>query len=305
MSTFTRLLAKGAAVASKHAPTGMLVGGIAAMAAAVFVACEATTTASYITEEFEQEMQKIEDAKELASQNKAVYTPENERKDLAIVYSKTCVKFFKHYWKAISLFAVGAALVVGGHGILSKRNVALIAAYSGLDKTFKDYRSNIVSKYGEDIDYGALHGFETETVGMVDEDGVVTEVESKPINPDKKSFYSILWDDMYSTEWTPNPSTNKLILEAKEKYWTDVLRTRGYVHLDEVYRDLGVWGRIGDDLMKAATAVGWVYGCGDDYVSFGIRDNIVHNTAKADFQNGLEPSILLDFNIDGIIHDLL
>lgn len=304
------IAAKGLAKASKCSPKALLISGIGCMVVGAVMACDATTKASHIVEEFHEERDQIEEAKQLAEEKKIVYTDQDESKDIAKVYFRTGWKFLKHYWKAIGVFTLGALLVVQGHNILNKRNLALMAAYSSLDTTFKDYRGNIREKYGEEADYGALHGFETEEVKMIDENGEVKEVESLGIDPGKPSIYSILWDDQTSTEWTNNPDTNKLILMAKEKYWTDVLKTRGYVHLDEVYRDLGVWGRLqgeeGERQMKAATAVGWVLGCGDDFVSFGLTDKIIHNKSKLnDFVGGIEPSFLLDFNIDGVIHDLL
>jgi hypothetical protein len=182
----------------------------------------------------------------------------------------------------------------------------LAAAYKGLDESFKSYRKNIIDEYGEAVDFKASHKFDDVIdVTCTDEDGNPVAKTVNSIDPSNMSIYSILWDEMYSTEWTPNPNTNKMILLGKQKYWTDVLNTRGYVHLDEVYRDLGVWDRIGEGQRKAATAVGWVHGCGDNFVSFGIEENVVNSRAKADFVNGFEPSVLLDFNVDGVIHDLL
>ena len=49
--------------------------------------------------------------------------------------------------------------------------------------------------------------------------------------------------------------------------------------------------------------VGWIDGGdGDNYVSFGIYDiHAVNN--RREFINGYEPSIILDFNVDGVIWD--
>lgn len=300
-----RAMCKAAAIGSKHAPKIMVTAGVALMGVSAVVACKETTAATVLKEQHLVRMEEIRTCVEKAKAGKLIYTVENERKDTAIVYTQTALAYVRHYWKPIVLFASGAILVFGGANILSRRAAALTAAYAGLDDTFKQYRSRIKETYGEEADYNALHGFTDMPVTIVDEDGNEKAIQNVKSAGPGSSVYSILWDDMYSTEWTPNPSTNKLILEAKERAWTDVLHTRGFVHLDEVYRDLGVWGRISDDKMKASTAVGWVLGCGDDYVSFGLKDNYVGNPAKAEFINGFEPSVLLDFNIDGVIHDLL
>ena len=51
--------------------------------------------------------------------------------------------------------------------------------------------------------------------------------------------------------------------------------------------------------------VGWVMSKdnGDNYVDFGIYD--MNNPAARRFVNGAERSILLDFNVDGVIYDLI
>lgn len=304
----TKAVFKGVALSSKHAPKILTALGIGAMAGSVVMACEESATAADILEQHKKDLEEIKEAKEIAEKNpeRYHYTDKDEAKELTKKYFKTAMALVRNYKKTFLLFLLGVALITGGQHILSTRNVALAAAYKGLDTSFKSYRKNIIEQYGEEIDYKAAHNFgESIEVNTMDENGVETKQVVKTMNPSDLSIYSILWDDLYSTEWTPNPTTNKMILLGKQKYWTDVLRTRGYVHLDEVYRDLGVWDRIAEDQRKAATAVGWVDGVGDGYVSFGISEDAVGNAAKTDFINGFEPSIILDFNVDGVIHDLL
>lgn len=81
----------------------------------------------------------------------------------------------------------------------------------------------------------------------------------------------------------------------------DLLRSRGHVFLNEVYDCLGI------PRTKAGQIVGWVYSkdnpVGDNYIDFGIYD--VYKPAIADFVNGYERSILLDFNPDGNIWELI
>ena len=58
---------------------------------------------------------------------------------------------------------------------------------------------------------------------------------------------------------------------------------------------------------KAGQVVGWVYDAknpiGDNYVDFGIYD--IHRETVRNFVNGYERTILLDFNVDGNILDLM
>ena len=54
---------------------------------------------------------------------------------------------------------------------------------------------------------------------------------------------------------------------------------------------------------QAGQLVGWVKGQGDDFVDFGIFDG--DDMKHRDFVNGYERSILLDFNVDGIVYNLI
>ena len=57
---------------------------------------------------------------------------------------------------------------------------------------------------------------------------------------------------------------------------------------------------------KAGQVVGWVYSednpVGDNFVDFGLYAD---NLAYSDFVNGYDNGILLDFNVDGNVLDLM
>jgi hypothetical protein len=56
---------------------------------------------------------------------------------------------------------------------------------------------------------------------------------------------------------------------------------------------------LGIERSRAGAVVGWVIGKeGDNYVDFGLFD-----CDSSRFVNGWERSILLDFNVDGVIWD--
>ena len=71
--------------------------------------------------------------------------------------------------------------------------------------------------------------------------------------------------------------------------------------LNEVYDMLGI------PKSKAGQVVGWVYDeenpVGDNYVDFGIYDLSKERVRR--FVNGDERNILLDFNVDGNIWELM
>lgn len=108
---------------------------------------------------------------------------------------------------------------------------------------------------------------------------------------------------MYFDEENPNfdgkhPEFNRIFLAAQQRYANDLLKTKGYLFLNDVYKMLGL------PETKAGQIVGWVYNTespfGDNYVDFGIFDE--HNK---NFINGKSNIALLDFNVDGNILELL
>ena len=89
-----------------------------------------------------------------------------------------------------------------------------------------------------------------------------------------------------------------LFLKAQETYANDLLKQKGYLFLNDVYKLLGL------SETKSGQIVGWVYDeknpVGDNFVDFGI-----YKDYGADFINGFGTSILLDFNVDGNILEIL
>lgn len=96
--------------------------------------------------------------------------------------------------------------------------------------------------------------------------------------------------------WTKNPEYNFHFLKQQEMYATSVLKSRGYLFLNDVYDMLGI------PRSKAGQVVGWVYDpdntAGDNYVDFDL-----YSSQNEGFVNGYEKSALLDFNVDGCILD--
>ena len=137
----------------------------------------------------------------------------------------------------------------------------------------------------------------------VDENGnEVTEtvkVMDGTDDPNSYSDYARFFDESCAA-WQNDAEYNLTFLKAQQQYANDLLKARGRLFLNEVYRMLGI------DETKAGQVVGWVYNpdnpTGDNFVDFGIY-NMQRERVRA-FVNGYEPNILLDFNVDGVIWDL-
>ena len=164
---------------------------------------------------------------------------------------------------------------------------------------FKQYRNHIREEYGEDADRRALYGLSTEKIEVEKEDKSGKKRKGKEdievFDPNSISRYAVFFDEG-STQWEPNPEYNKAFVIGMQNTANDLLHANGYLFLNTVYRLLGL------PETSEGQLVGWMMGKGDDFVDFGIYDNAYLRTEKRDFVNGFEPSILLDFNLDGVIY---
>jgi hypothetical protein len=186
------------------------------------------------------------------------------------------------------------AALTRSHNILNERNAALTAAYAALDKGFKEYRHRVVEKYGEDQDLEFRHG--SREVEIIDEETGKKKTVTR-VGYDEPSIYARFFDPL-STSWSKEPEYNLLFLKCQQSYANDLLLARGHVFLNEVYDLLGI------PRSKAGSIVGWIVTAGtitDNHIDFGIYKGGDHTIR--DFVNGRENSILLDFNVDGVIYE--
>lgn len=301
MSKASRVFGKAGLTIKKYSPEILMGAGIVGTVASTVMACKATTKINTILNETKQTVDIIHDGMEQGQVNGVEYTQEDGKKDLTIVYAQTGVKLFKLYAPAIAVGALSITSIVAGHNILKKRNIALAAAYAVVDKGFKNYRKNVVDRFGEELDKELRYGIkakEIETI-VTDEKGK-EKVEKETINVIDPEFgvseYARFYD-AGNKGWTDDPEYNLMYLRQQQNWANEVLRTKGHLFLNEVYDSLGI------PRSKAGQIVGWIYDekkpNGDNYVDFGIYD--INRESCRNFVNGYERTILLDFNVDGNI----
>lgn len=287
----------------KHSPEILVAAGIGTGIVAAIVACKQTIKANDIVAEARKSLQNIEDVKELATNNEVEYTEENEQEDRKTIGMQVAVGMVKTYALPVGLGILSITCILAGHHILKKRNVALAAAYSALSTDFINYRKRVVDKYGKDVDFMLKNGLEKQIVAnqVVDpETGEVKETKEEVLTyeGDKLSQYARVFDEVGSTQWTPSADHNRAFLLMEQNYFNERIRTRGYTFLNEVYE------RLGFRPTKAGSVVGWVYQNADyEGIDFGIFT--AHTQKAAEFLEGTEPSIILDFNVQGDILSLV
>lgn len=287
----------------KHSPEILVVAGVVGTVASAVMACKATTKLDSVLEESKDEIDKIKGYVEENGYSEK-YTEEDQKKDLAIVYTQSAIKVIKLYGPSIALGALSLSAILSSNHILRKRNIALAAAYTTLDKGFKEYRGRVIERFGKELDRELRYNIKAKEVQetVVDENGEEhTETKTvEVVDKDIYSDYARFYDDG-CIGWKKDPEANLIFLRRQEDYFNDKLKVVGHVFLNEVYDALGI------PRTKSGQVVGWVYDeknpIGDNYIDFGIYDT--NKTGCRDFVNGYERTILLDFNVDGNILDLM
>ena len=289
----------------KHSPEILLVTGIAGVVTSAVMACKATTKVDTIIEESKKSINMIHEGMDAGNICDVEYTEEDGKKDLAIVYIQTGVKFAKLYGPSVLLGLTSIGCILASNNIIHKRNVALSAAYTAIDRSFKGYRSRVIERFGESMDRELRYNIKTQEVKetVVDEEtGKKKTVKStvSVVDPNTYSDYARFFDE-YCAGWTKDAEYNLMFLRQQQNYANELLKSRGHLFLNEVYDMLGI------DRTKAGNIVGWIYDekhpIGDNFVDFGIY--VLDNEKARDFVNGRERSILLDFNVDGDILSLM
>ena len=288
--------------AIKHSPEILAGVGVVGVVGSLVMACKATTKLSDILDESKEQLDKIKEvAADPAYEEK--YSQDDAKKDTTITYVQTAMKVTKLYAPSVILCASSLGCLLASNNILKKRNAALSAAYMTVDKSFKEYRKRVADRFGEEVEKEIRYNIKAEEITKVDEDGnEVTEtvkIMDGTDDPNSYSDYARFFDESCAA-WQNDAEYNFTFLKAQQQYANDLLKARGRLFLNEVYRMLGI------DETKAGQVVGWVYNpdnpTGDNFVDFGIF-NMQRERVRA-FVNGYEPNILLDFNVDGVIWDL-
>lgn len=292
-SKLVSMTGKTGLVCKKYSPEILMTVGVVGVVASTVMACKATLKAGDIIDETNKNLDLIKQARALDRED---YQDAEAKKEQVMTYVQAGVSFAKLYGPSILLGALSISCILGSHRIMRKRNIALVAAYKLVERSFKDYRDRVVSEFGVEKDFQFKNGLEKAQLKAIEEDGTITEESVNVIDPNNISGYARFFDESCS-HWSKTPEYNLLFLKAQQGYANDLLNSRGHVFLNEVYDMVGI------PRSQAGSIVGWVKGEGDSFIDFGMYNG--ENMQIRDFVNGYERTILLDFNVDGVIYDMI
>ena len=305
MNNATRAFNKTGIKLKKHSPEILVVAGVVGTVTSAVIACKATIKLNDILNESKETIDKIHYAIENPEKLSEEYTEEEGKKDLAIVYTQSVLKVTKLYAPSVILGTLSITAILTSNNILRKRNVALAAAYTAVNKSFKEYRGRVVERFGKELDHELRYNIKAKEFEekVIDEKTGKEKTVKKTVEIaeiDQYSDYAKFFDEGCAG-WTKDPEKNLFFLRRQQDYANEVLKAKGYLFLNDVYDMLGI------PRTKAGQIVGWIYDeknpIGDNFVDFGIYDG--NKETVRNFVNGYERTILLDFNVDGNILDMM
>lgn len=285
----------------KHSPELLIAASVVGTVVSTVLACKATTKLSTILDESKGNIETIHKCKNDKEMEER-YSQEDAKKDLAIVYIQTGVKIAKLYAPAVVLGTISIAGIVASNNILRKRNVALAAAYATVDKSFKEYRSRVVERFGDDVDKELRYNIKAKKIEEMNKDpesgkekkSKTTVNVAAPTVDDYARFF-----DKTCRHYEENMNYNLMLLRSQQQLANDKLVADGFLFLSDVYDMLGI------TRTKMSQSVGWIYkpdgnSNGDNFVDFGVM--VVKRETE---DGGYEDAILMNFNVDGPILDLI
>lgn len=281
-NVLTRSVGRQILVAQKNSPRILFAAGIVGVVGSAVLASRATLKLEKTLDGFKHDVDEVSKIK--SEINETSYTRQMHYKNVIYVYSKGTYEIARLYAPAIIVGGLSITALTTSHVQLSRRNAALTAAYTALSASFDEYRARVAKEYGVDKERAIRHGAEDHVLPK--------DVEQLDVlDPNKMSVYARFFD-VGNVNYEKNAELNRLFIQCQQNYANHLLGARGHVFLNEVYDMLGI------ERSSAGQIVGWVAGNGDNYIDFGM-----FRAYNASFMNGHEPTIVLDFNVDGIIYD--
>ena len=294
----------------KRSPEILIVAGVVGVVTSTVLACRATLKAQDVLQELREKLDDIKETKEAAeleaSENPefaATYNPGDIKKVTFATVASASWKLTKLYFPSVLIGSLSIAGIFASNNILRKRNVGLAAAYASLDKGFTEYRKRVSDRWGEEAEKEIRYGIEKKKY----EEKVVDEETGKEKKVTRTvgvsdigdfSNYAVYFND--SVYYRGDKTYDLYFLNCKAKWLNNLLNTKKWVTLAEVYNELGI--RVTGMQEKASLVVGWKMEkdnpVGDNYVLFDIVESYRERE-----DGEIEPCIIIDFNVDGNIFE--
>lgn len=290
----SRLAGRSALKLSKASPTLLVVGGVVGLGSAAVMAAVATRKIEPVLNDHKAERAQIGEIDKSA--------PKEVRRDqqtqVLELYYNTGIRLTRIYGPAIAVGTISAVSILSGHRILNGRYAATLAAYTSLSDQFNRYRGRVTRTLGEAAERDIYNGAHGEWVEDPDNKG---QYKLKPKFEEEFEDYSFLrpWFDETNVHWSRDADTNYYFLKTVQQHHNDLLAIRGHVFLNEVLDALHM------PRTKEGAVTGWVRDNkdGDGFIDFGFMTGDDPHTVA--FRNKAEKTVRLNFNVDGVVWNLI
>lgn len=287
----TRQIGRTILVLKKNSPHLFFAGGLAGSIASTVLACRATLKLEPTVDAIKADIKVVKDRKDnpgLAAIGRE-YTERDYIHDITYVYGQSVARLLKLYGPSLLLGVASTGALTGSHVQLTRRNSALTATAAMLSKAYDDLRERVREQIGEEKEL-ELHRSITNQEVTIDGKKELVPVTG---DPSKWSPYARIFDEA-SPNWQKDSELNRIFVQCQQNYANHLLQARGHVFLNEVYDSLGL------ERSRAGAVVGWVLNDvhSDNHIDFGLFE-----AGNERFINNMERSVILDFNVDGVIYD--
>lgn len=312
----SRLISKAKFKVKKISPELLIIGGVGCVIGATVMACKATKKAEDIMDQVDNDVEAIrEKAIEVTGKDEngnditGVVLTKEDKHDILMTKAYGLGNLVRVYAPAVALGTAGIAMIFTSHGIMKKRNGALLASYNALDAAFRSYRERVLAEEdGKERDRRYLTGerarIESGPVELAE--GELDEL----MNPDEIAEvnrqamreahgaalgpYTFIFDQFTSSFWSSYALNNLNRIRQVEQWANSQLRLNGHVFLNDVLDELGMdkvpWGQL----------VGWIRGSADGDAMIEFLAEEQEASINCDIGTACRP-IYLDFNCEGLI----
>ena len=286
---------------ASESPTIAIGAGIIGLGVSIVLSSRATLKAQKVVEEHKAGLVEAHEnyvliKDDVDKEGKPKFTEKDYQRTQFNVVVKTSGKLLKLYGPTIVLAGLSIASIVYGRNVFQNRLTSLSAAYQVVSSTLESYRKRVAEEVGEEKEDELYYDIlKNKAVGAMVDDEDKAVIKKGPVTP---GVYARFFDEG-SPNYTRRSGENRIFLTSAQAMFNDLLNRRGYVTLNQVYDHLGL------EETPEGQYIGWYrrnQGSEDvKYIDFGIF-NLDNERTRA-FINDQEPSVLLDFNVDGFILD--
>ena len=282
-------------VIRKHAPELLLGGGIVGIIGSTVMFTKAAPEVHAHVANASEDLASIDESHE---QTPDMYTAESAKNDKKWILRSTSKQVLRLYGPPVTLGVLSIGAILTSHGIMKRRNLALVAAYKGVEQAFKKYRLRVIEDHGEQYDRDVRHGVRRKTIEeeVTTPKGKKTKVSKEVAEKDPAaatSFYGRYFTHG-SRFFKGEFSLDLMYLRMRESELNSLLELNGHVFLNEAYDMLDM------PRTEAGSIMGWRKNTktGDGYISFGVFNRMTGQMCDWVDDPVYHDAIPVDFNVD-------